>query len=361
MRAAVLQEYGEPLAVEEVPEPEPGRDEAVVAVEACGLCRSDWHAWQGHGEWANDQVPVGQVLGHEPAGEVVETGADVDTIEVGDEVVVPFSLGCGSCEHCQEGRGNVCHRGSALGFEPDVPGAFAQQVVVPAPDYNLALLPDTLSPRGAAALGCRYATAYHALVDRVKVSDGDWLAVHGCGGVGLSTVQLGNALGARVIAVDIDDDALGRAANLGAVETVSAATQSPASQIESLTGGGADVSFDAVGISETCRNSVACLRERGIHAQVGLTTAAEKGQIALPTDQMTRWEISFVGCRGIPPTRLSALFELIATTDIEPGKLVTRDLALEEVSDRLAVMDEYDTAGVEVVTEFAGQPAARDT
>jgi alcohol dehydrogenase len=116
--------------------------------------------------------------------------------------------------------------------------------------------------------------------------------------------------------------------------------------------GGVDVSVDALGIAETCRNSVRCLRERGTHAQIGLTTDEARGELSLPTDWMTRWEITFVGSRGMPPTRYTALFEFLAASDIDPGELVARELALDEVSDRLAAMSEYDTDGVEVITEF---------
>ncbi|PSP16617.1 alcohol dehydrogenase [Halobacteriales archaeon QH_10_67_13] len=350
MDAAILHEYGEPLNVRSVPAPEPGPNGAVVAVEACGLCRSDWHAWQGHGEWADDRVPRGQILGHEPAGRVVATGDAVDRVAVGQRVVVPFSLGDGSCWHCRNGHGNVCADGWALGFEADAPGAFAEQVRVPAAEYNLVELPAELSPRDAAVLGCRYMTAYHALADRAGLDGGEWLAVHGCGGVGLSAVQLGSALGARVIAVDPAADARDRAREIGADWVVDPDRTDPVAAIETHTGGGADVSMDALGIAATCRNSVRCLRERGTHVQVGLTTDAERGSVRLPTDWMTRWEISFVGARGMPPTRYDALFDLVAAAEIDPGALIGRELALSEVSDRLAAMTDYETEGVEVLT-----------
>ena len=359
MNAAVLREYGEPLTLREVPDPEPDRDGVVVRVEACGLCRSDWHAWKGHGEWADDRVPRGQILGHEPAGEVVAVGDGVDRFAPGDRVVVPFSLGDGTCQYCRRGHGNVCADGRALGFEPDAPGAFAERVAVPNADYNLVARPDWLSARDAAALGCRYMTAYHALIERAGLTAGDDLAVHGCGGVGLSAVQLGSALGARVIAVDVDDDALDRAASLGADERINGdhapggpETASVPDQIRGLTDGGVAVSVDALGIAETCRNSVRSVRPRGTHVQVGLTTEAERGEVSLPTDWMTRWEVSFVGSRGMPPTDYDALFEHIEATGIDPGALVSRELALSEVSDRLAAMDDYGVDGIEVVTEF---------
>ncbi|OYR66475.1 alcohol dehydrogenase [Halorubrum ezzemoulense] len=356
MRAAILRDHGEPLAVRELPDPEPEPDGAVVRVEACGVCRSDWHAWAGHGEWADDRVPRGQVLGHEPAGEVVAVGDEVDRFRPGDRVVVPFSLGDGTCPHCRRGAGNVCEDGRALGFEAAAPGAFAERVAVPVADYNLVGRPAWLGATAAAALGCRYMTAYHALAERANVSGGDAVAVHGCGGVGLSAVQIAAALGARVIAVDIDDAALSLARELGADESVSPGSlpeeSSVPEQIRDLTDGGADISLDALGIAETCRNSVRSLRPRGTHVQVGLTTDAERGEVSLPTDWMTRWEISFLGSRGMPPTSYPDLFALIESTGIDPGALVARELSLPEVSGRLAAMDEYEVAGVEVVTEF---------
>ncbi|WP_049930718.1 zinc-dependent alcohol dehydrogenase family protein [Halorubrum ezzemoulense] len=356
MRAAILRDHGEPLAVRELPDPEPQPDGAVVRVEACGVCRSDWHAWAGHGEWADDRVPRGQVLGHEPAGEVVAVGDEVDRFRPGDRVVVPFSLGDGTCPHCRRGAGNVCEDGRALGFEAAAPGAFAERVAVPAADYNLVGRPTWLGATAAAALGCRYMTAYHALAERANVSGGDAVAVHGCGGVGLSAVQIAAALGARVIAVDIDDAALSLARELGADESVTLGSlpeeSSVPEQIRDLTDGGADISLDALGIAETCRNSVRSLRPRGTHVQVGLTTDAERGEVSLPTDWMTRWEISFLGSRGMPPTSYPDLFALIESTGIDPGALVARELSLPEVSGRLAAMDEYEVAGVEVVTEF---------
>jgi alcohol dehydrogenase len=365
MRAAILREYGEPLAVRDVPAPEPGPDEAAVRVTACGVCRSDWHAWMGHGEWADDRVPRGQVLGHEPAGEVVAVGRSVDRFAPGDRVVVPFSLGDGSCPYCRRGAGNVCADGRALGFEPDAPGAFAERVAVPNADYNLVERPSWLDATAAAALGCRYMTAYHALAERAELDGGDRLAVHGCGGVGLSAVQIGDALGARVVAVDVDDDALALAGDLGADDLVNpndidaggdgdGDERVVPDRVRELTDGGADVSVDALGIAETCRNSVRSVRPRGTHVQVGLTTAAERGEVSLPTDWMTRWEVSFLGSRGMPPTNYDDLFALIEATDVDPGALVSDEIGLSAVSDRLAALGEYDVRGVEVVTDFDG-------
>ncbi|MXV62746.1 alcohol dehydrogenase catalytic domain-containing protein [Natronorubrum sp. JWXQ-INN-674] len=357
MRAAVLEAYGEPLSIESVPDPELDPHGIIVDVEACGICRSDWHAWQGHGEWADDRVPLGQILGHEPAGRVARVGDRVDTLEVGDRVAVPFNLGEGSCYQCRNGYGNVCEDGYALGFESSVPGAFAERIHVPHAAFNAATLSEAISAEAVAALGCRYVTAFHALAHRADIDAGDWVAVHGCGGLGLAAVQIATALGGRVVAVDVREEPLAMAADLGAEETINASelegeeTTVP-TEIESVTESGAHVSVDALGRAETCRNSVDCLRIRGTHVQIGLTTAAEKGEVSLPIDEMTRWDVTVVGSRGMPPSRYDELLRMIEAGRLEPERLVTRRVGLEAVSDRLAAMTEYDTEGVEVVTEF---------
>ncbi|QLG63006.1 zinc-dependent alcohol dehydrogenase family protein [Halorarum salinum] len=350
MKAAVLREYGEPLEVTAVPEPDLEPHGVVVEVEACGVCRSDWHAWQGHGEWADDRVPTDFVLGHEPAGTVVSVGDRVESVAEGDRIAVPFNLGCGACGECLNGHGNTCLDGRALGFERSAPGAFAERVHVPHADYNAMPLPEGVAPRDVAALGCRFMTAFHALAHRADVAAGEWVAVHGCGGVGLSAVHVADAMGARVVAVDVDDGKLGRARAAGADVTVNSRDVDPVAGIEAATGGGADVSLDALGRAETCRNSVRCLRGRGRHVQVGLTTDAERGEVSLPTDAMTRWEIDFLGSRGMPPTRYGELLGLLESGDLDPGSLVGREVPLAEVPQRLAAMTEYETEGVEVLT-----------
>ncbi|WP_435157097.1 zinc-dependent alcohol dehydrogenase family protein [Haladaptatus sp. DFWS20] len=348
MRAAVLNAYGEPLSIEDVPEPDIESHGVVIETEACGICRSDWHAWQGHGEWADDQVPIGQILGHEPAGTVVSVGEQVAEIEQGDRIAVPFNLGQGHCEYCQNGHGNVCENGISLGFEANAPGAFAEQVHVPYADYNAVRLPENVSSVEMAGLGCRFVTAYHALAHRVDLTPGDWVAVHGCGGVGLSAVHVADALGANVVAVDLDDDKLETARELGADETIRAESVDVPTEVHDRFGG-AHISIDALGIAETCRNSIDCLRQRGQHVQLGLTTDEERGEVSLPTDAMTMREITFLGSRGMPPSRYGELLRMLERDVLSPGKLVTKTVGLAEVPDRLEAMSNFDTSGIEVV------------
>ncbi len=247
------------------------------------------------------------------AGVVSAVGDDVETLEEGDRVAVPFHLGDGSCSHCREGRANNCETVIPLGLSEFAPGAFAEAFPVREADFNCVKLPDEVEFAEMAGLGCRFMTAYHALADRADLRPGDWVAIHGCGGVGLSAIHIAQALGAHPIAIDVLDSKLERAEELGAVETInSTEVDSAPAAVRELTGDGADVSIDALGIAETCRNSVNSLGTRGSHVQVGLTTGEEEGQIELPVDVMTMQEIDFHGSFGMPLVRYEELFNLIA-------------------------------------------------
>ena len=353
MRAAVLEAHGEPLSIEEVDAPEPDAEGVVVETEACGICRSDWHGWQGDWDWLDIQPQQGQILGHEPAGHVVAVGEEVESVREGDHVAIPFNLGDGACPQCRTGHGNTCEQGMPLGFVVDAQGAFAEQVHVPAADHNAVHLPDGVSSVDMAGLGCRFMTAFHGLAHRADVGAGDWVSVHGCGGVGLSAVHIADALGANVIAVDLDDDKLSKAESLGADRRVNASTvESAAEEVQAIAGGGADVSVDALGIAETCQNSVLSLGTRGQHVQIGLTTAEEQGMVPLPTDAMVMQEIEFIGSLGLPPSRYGEIFRMVSTGKLDPSAVVSETVGLEDVNDRLASMTDFGTVGIPVIDSF---------
>jgi len=348
MRAAVLKEYGEPLVVEDREKPQASDEGVVVDVDACGICRSDWHAW--HGDWP---TPTDQVLGHEPAGTVVETGPEVEHIREGDEVAIPFNLADGSCSRCHADRSHMCENGRSLGFEPSVPGAFAEEVHVPHAEFNLAHLPEGASATGMAGLGCRFMTAYHALVHRTDASVGDSVAVHGCGGIGLSTVHIADAMGLDVVAVDINEDPLERARSLGADETVDASDAADVGEaVTALTDGGADYAVDALGAPETCRNAIQSLGTFGTHVQIGLTPGDGEGVVGLPVDLTVREELEFVGSKGMQPSRYDELVRMVERGRLDPTKVVSRTVSLEDAGGVLQAMTNYENDGIAVITEF---------
>ncbi|MGH8891966.1 MAG: alcohol dehydrogenase catalytic domain-containing protein, partial [Actinomycetes bacterium] len=210
MRAVVFEEYGGPADVREVRDPTVSRHGAVVRVEATGLCRSDWHGWAGH----DRSIALPHVPGHELAGRVEAVGDLVTRWRPGERVTVPFVCACGTCEQCATGNQQVCERQTQPGFTGW--GSFAELVALDHADVNLVALPDSVDAVTAAGLGCRVATAYRAVVSQGRVGPGDWVAVHGCGGVGLSAVMVAVACGARVVALDVSGDALELARSFGA-------------------------------------------------------------------------------------------------------------------------------------------------
>ena len=223
---------------------------------------------------------------------------------------------------------------------------------MPYADVNLVRLPDAVGFVEAASMGCRFMTSFHGIVDQAQVRPGEWVAVHGCGGIGLSAVQIATALGARVIAVDVADDKLAFAKELGAEATVNAAQDDAAGAIATLTGGGAHVSIDALGIATTCLNSILCLRKRGRHLQIGLTTQAEKGMVALPVDVIVFKELQIVGSFGMQAPHFTSMLAMVEARKLEPGKLVSRTVGLEDVTSVVQSMGSYGTTGVTVIARY---------
>ncbi len=326
MRAIVYSEVGATPELTDVPEPECPDDGAVIAVRATGICRSDWHAWRGH-----DPVPLPNIPGHEFAGVVSRVGAKVTGFTVGDRVTVPFVNGCGHCEWCTAGQAQVCPEQTQPGFTH--PGSFAEQVGVRAADFNLVRLPDDVDFVTAASLGCRFATAYHALTAQGRLQEGEWLAVLGCGGVGLSAIMVGVALGARVVAVDPSPSARRRATELGAQVVLG-----DADGIVAATGGGAHVSVDALGSAGTATASILGLRRRGRHVQVGLMLA-DNASAALPWGAVVSRELEVVGSHGMAAVDYPGLLAMISAGRLAPGTLVGRTVGLEQAGDELMAMD----------------------
>lgn len=345
MRAAAITAYGKPLEVGDFPDPSPRSHGVVLRVEATGICRSDWHAWMGH-----DLVPrLPHVPGHEMAGTIEALGEDVTRWEIGDRVTVPFSIGCGECRSCRQGHLNTCDSFFTPGFTHW--GSFAELVAISHADINLVGVPETVDTTHAAALGCRFITSYRAVVDRGRVGEGEWLAVHGCGGVGLSAVMIGSALGARVVAVDISPEALQFAADLGAEVLVNAREVDPVAAIRDATDGGAHVSIDALGTSTTAINSILSLRKHGRHVQVGLLLA-DDATPPIPMDPVIAGELEILGSRGMPATDYPRVFEMIEKAQVDPSRLVTNTVSLDDASSVLESMGTFAGVGVTVIDRF---------
>jgi alcohol dehydrogenase len=346
MKAIIYEAFGAQPQQKNVPDPTAEAHGVVVKVSATGVCRSDWHGWVGHD--ADIQPP--HVPGHELAGIVAAVGKGVTKWKIGDRVTVPFVGGCGACAQCSSGNQQICDHQFQPGFTHW--GSFAEYVSIHHADTNLVGLPGTLDFPAAASLGCRFVTSFRAVIDQGKTSPGQWVAVHGCGGVGLSAIMIANAAGANVVAIDISDEKLRLASALGAVATVNATqVAGVAEAVIDLTKGGVHVSLDALGHPTTCFNSISNLRKRGKHIQVGLMLA-EHSTPAIPMSKIIAHELEILGSHGMQAHRYDALFAMIEAGKLAPEKLIGRTITLEQSIDALVNMDKFEVAGVTVVTEF---------
>ena len=343
MRAVVFDAFGAMPEVRVVPDPQPPAGAAVIRVRASGLCRSDWHGWQGH----DPDVRLPHVPGHEFAGEIVAVGDGVTGWPVGTRVTAPFVCGCGRCPTCLAGDPQVCPAQTQPGFTHW--GSFAEYVVVHDAAVNLVALPDGLDFPAAAALGCRFATAYRAVVQQGRVAPGEWVAVYGCGGVGLSAVMVAAASGARVVAVDISPAALELAARCGAEVCLDPGDGGDpvATAVRQVTGGGAALTLDALGSPQTCLSAIASLRRRGRHVQVGLLPPVQ-GRPVLPMEVIIGHELEVLGSHGLAAHAYPRLLELVTTGVLRPESLVTGTIPLDAVPAALAGLDSSPGPGIRV-------------
>jgi len=337
MRAVLYDGFEEPPRIESVPDPEPPPHGAVIRVEATGLCRSDWHGWMGHDP---DIKAFPHVPGHELAGTVEAVGPDVTRHKPGERVTVPFVCACGTCDQCARGDHQICDRQRQPGFTHW--GSFAELVAIDWADVNLVALPDELDATTAASLGCRFATAYRAVLQVGRVRPGEWVAVHGCGGVGLSAVMIAAVAGARVVGVDVSCAALELAEEVGAEKVLFAGDPDA---VREVTDGGAHVSVDAFGAEATAVASILSLRKRGRHVQVGVVPEPP----GVPFHRVMGWELELLGSHGLAAHAYPALLDLVTRGKLEPGRLVKRTIGLEEAPAALTALGEGSPTGVTVI------------
>jgi len=346
VKAVVYRAFSAQPKIEKLPDPTPRDDSVVLKVMASGICLSDWHGWQGN----DPDIELPHVPGHELAGVVEAVGDGVDKWRVGDRVTVPFVGGCGKCPQCDSGNHQVCDNQFQPGFTHW--GSFAEYVAIHYADVNLVRLPQEMDFETAASLGCRFATSFRAIVDQGRVSADHWVVIHGCGGVGLSAIMIANALGAKVVAVDISDEKLDVASELGAFATLNVTTAvNVADAIRDLTDGGANVSVDAIGNADVSVNSVNSLRKRGRHIQIGLMVGADSTP-AIPMDRVLANELEIVGSHGMQAYRYADMLAMISAGDLSPGRLIGRTVSLEESIGVLTSMNDFSSAGVTMITEF---------
>lgn len=345
MKAVQFDQFGEHLYVTDVAMPQAPHDGVVIEVKAAGLCRSDWHAWQGHDP---DITELPHIPGHEFSGVVHSIGPAVTTLAVGDRVVFPFVFGCGVCSWCEAGNAQVCPDQWQPGFSG--PGTYAQFVAVPRADFNAVPLPENVPFDIAASLGCRFATSYRAITQVGSIAAGESVAVFGCGGVGLAAVMIAAAQGATVIAVDMNPRALELARAAGAAHTVNAAEEDVVSTIHQIVPGGVDVSVDALGSVPTSRSAVECLRVQGRHVQIGLLLPENIGDKAtVPMHLVIGRELSVLGSHGMAAAAYPQMLADIASGKLDPGAFITRHIGLEDVPEALAQMSTGTEPGVTII------------
>jgi alcohol dehydrogenase len=348
MRALLYDYFSAPPRVANVPDPVVPRDGVVIEVKASGLCRSDWHGWRGHDA---DIRTLPHIPGHEFAGVIVAVGPDVRRWRTGERVTTPFVLGCGTCTYCLAGDQQVCEKQFQPGFSG--PGSFAEYVALPFADVNLVRLPDDMEFVDAAALGCRFVTAFRGIAKQARLRAGEWVAVYGCGGVGLSAVMIAHALGANVIGIDVADEKLALAREAGAAHTFNAAAHPDVSEaIREITAGGAHVSADAFGSAITCRDSILSLRRRGRHVQIGLLLG-DQAEPALPMGRVIAHELEIFGSHGIQAHAYPEILDLIASGKLPLHKLIGRRIALDDAGAALANLASSPGTGITVIDRFA--------
>jgi D-arabinose 1-dehydrogenase-like Zn-dependent alcohol dehydrogenase len=351
MKAAVLVEFNKPLQVMEMPDPKNTPDGVIIRVEAEGICRSDWHGWVGDGEMWGLSMELPHVMGHEFCGVIEEVGKDVKLFKKGDRVIIPFCNGDGTCTNCRSGRSNICENQLQAGW--NFWGGYGKYVHIPGADLNLVHLPENIPFTTGAGLGCRFMTSFHGITGRAQVKPGEWVAVHGCGGIGLSAIHIASAMGANVIAVDIKDESLKLAKEMGAAFTINGKQKDAIGEIKELTQGGAHVSVDALGLPLTCLNAFKSLRKGGRQLQIGLTTTGDgDGAVNFPIDVMVQNEISLIASLGMPSFRFPYMLEMIESGKLDPGKLVTRTVPVEEASSVIEAMSSFNTVGVTVIDRW---------
>jgi 6-hydroxycyclohex-1-ene-1-carbonyl-CoA dehydrogenase len=339
MKAAVFHGPNKPLEIEQVDRPAPGSGDILVKVAACGVCHTDLH-YIDHGVPTFKKPPL--ILGHEPSGIVEETGEAVDNFKRGDRVLLPAVLTCGTCRFCRTGRENICQR--MVMFGNNIDGAYAEYVVAPAKDAFH--LPEEIPLEEGAIIADAISTPFHAVKNRGNVRPGDTVVVYGCGGIGINIVQVAAATGATVIAVDVLEKKLEWAEKLGADEVINPGeVENVGKTVKKMTGGGADVAFEAIGNPATMQDAFNVLRKGGRLVVVGYT---HKG-VELSGAKIMYFEMEVVGSLGCRPVDYPRIIEMAKTGKIKVKELVTDKFPLEQINDAFDILRSNDGSALRSV------------
>jgi 2-desacetyl-2-hydroxyethyl bacteriochlorophyllide A dehydrogenase len=330
MRAARFHGADQPLRIEDVPYPEPGPEDVIVRVAACGICASDLHFLEG----LPTPAPPPITLGHEPAGVIESLGANVRSWSPGERVAIHIGTGCGACRSCRAGKPNCCVSLQAPGLHID--GAFAEAIRVPA--ATLARVPEGVSLEAAAVATDCVTSPYHALTCRGRLERRERVIVIGVGGLGGQAVQLARYLGAnQVVAVDVSSAALERAKRGGATQTVLVTPgEDVTERLREITTGGADLVLECVGTPDAVAAGVSALHPGGRLVVVGV--GVQPPRIDLPQAFFAFTELSLLGSFGSHMEDLDEVLRLEAAGDIDIESAITHRLPLEEVVSGLEML-----------------------
>lgn len=334
MKAAVF--YGpsgswpqKPMLIEEVAQPRPGPHDVLLKVAACGICRTDL-------EYLKESPPMKAppiILGHEPSGVVVEVGAEVKNVKIGQRVLVAFSIPCRTCHYCRSGQENLCPDTIVVGASRD--GAFAEYLVVPA--MAVYPLPAGLPLEESCVISDAVATSHHALYEIAETRPGDTVVVFGAsGGLGLICVQMASAIGANVIGVGRKRWKLEKAKEFGAKEVVSIDEVERVDQvIRRLTGGGADISIDVTGVPSMVETAFRSTRLGGKVVVVGLSFH----KVQLEINRLVWLQLTVRGCRTYNPVNLPKVLKLVESGVVDLGKIVSHRFKLEQINEAYQALD----------------------
>jgi S-(hydroxymethyl)glutathione dehydrogenase/alcohol dehydrogenase len=368
MRAVVFNDFGAPMAVEEIPTPAPRAGEVLIQVRACGVCHTDLHVLK-----AEVKFPLPCVLGHEIAGTIVEhspglSPTDAERLAVGKRAVGAFIMPCGSCYYCVRGQDGLCetffvqnrlkgtlYDGDTRLRRPDGSaiwmysmGGLAEYAVVPV--TGVAPLPDGLPFDEAAILGCAVFTAYGAVRRGADLRAGESVAVVATGGVGSNIIQMARAFGASpIVAIDVRDDKLAAARELGATHVVNSANEDVGERIRDLTGGrGVDAAFEALGRPETFAQAASIVRAGGRAVMVGIAPAGATAAVEITP--LVRRGVSIVGSYGASTRAdLSAVIALAQAGAVDLRRTVTRRYSLDQAADAYDALNRGEIVGRAIV------------